>query len=426
MNAERIGFVLHATYELNGKEVSGQQQVAMENGKIVWHGEAYDELFFLSRDEKATFTLQDVTIGKQYHWERNESQTFQGSLKLLVEEGQIAAVNILAIEDYLTSVISSEMKATASLEFLKAAAVISRSWLLSQMEQRGKATIPQSAHPASGKEEEFITWTDREAHHLYDVCADDHCQRYQGITRVINEKARQAVAATRGEILLSEGKVCDARFSKCCGGISENFSTCWEDHDEPYLAAIRDKANADGEMPDLREEREAEKWILGEPEAFCNTSDKAILSQVLNDYDLETQDFFRWTATFRQKELSDLIRRKSGEDFGEIVDLIPVERGSSGRIKRLKIIGTKKTQTVGKELYIRRLLSESHLYSSAFTVEKSDVQTGIPQTVTLHGAGWGHGVGLCQIGAAVMGAEGYRYDQILLHYYKNSELKKLY
>ncbi len=363
-----------------------------------------------------TFTLHGVTIGKDYHWERKEDQTFMGELKIIREpDGQMTAVNIISIEDYLVSVISSEMSPNASLEFLKAAAVISRSWVVGKIIDRSKTatrmtTTPPPARKEQGTEElepSLITWQDHEDHTLYDVCADDHCQRYQGVTKATNPNAKRAVEETRGEVLTHQGEVCDCRFSKCCGGRMEEFSTCWQDKDMPYLQALEDRDPKDGTI-------------------LCDTSDPAILSQVLNDYDQETADFYRWTVTYTQEQLSDLLSRKLDHNFGQIVELKPLKRGKSGRICELQIVGTKASLTIGKELTIRSALSESHLYSSAFDVEVSYSPTlkDIPATFTLKGKGWGHGVGLCQIGAAVMGAKGYTYREILAHYYPNTVIEK--
>ena len=357
----------------------------------------------VSYNADGTFTLHGVTIGKDYHWERQEDQTFMGELKIIREpDGQMTAVNIISIEDYLVSVISSEMSASASLEFLKAAAVISRSWVMRQILNKEKlianADVPP-ASPETDKGEVLITWQDHEDHTLYDVCADDHCQRYQGISRATNPNVQQAVWDTRGEVLSYNDEVCDCRFSKCCGGVTEEFSTCWQDIEMPYLQSFEDRDPKDGTV-------------------LCNTHDTAILSQVLNNYDQETTDFYRWTVSYTQEQLSDLLSRKLDHNFGQILELKPLKRGKSGRIYELQIIGTKASMIIGKELTIRSALSESHLYSSAFEVEKSDDCSRF----TLHGCGWGHGVGLCQIGAAVMGSKGYTYREILAHYYPNTTI----
>ena len=564
----QIEFTLYAPYRIGGNEVTGHQAATYDHGRILWQGRLYDELLFEPQDEQtASFELHGVTIGINFHWERKEDQRFQGALKIIVEDGKLTGINVVRVEDYLTSVISSEMSATASLELLKAHAVISRSWLLAQIgslspvpsprergEQekpsyqtadpinytllktrqsqmkkesteaerimwqmlRGKqledkfrrqhiignyiadfvclekklvieidggyhstleqqaydeertrylqtqgykvlrftneavvatpetvlnqikaASSPLSAGEGTGErpeEDELIRWFDREDHTRFDVCADDHCQRYQGITRASTDIVRQAILATRGQVLMSEGRICDARFSKCCGGAFEEFQYCWEDTPYPYLLKQRDwrirKGNASepaAGLPDLTIEAEADRWIRTSPEAFCNTTDKHILSQVLNNYDQETTDFYRWRVEYTQEELSALILKRSGVDYGQIIALVPVARGTSGRLWKLKIVGTKKTLTIGKELEIRRTLSPSHLYSSAFVVDKYDLSPeGIPGRFTLIGAGWGHGVGLCQIGAAVMGEQGYKYDEILLHYYIGASIEKIY
>ena len=350
-----------------------------------------------------------------------------GTLKLVVDEGKITAINILPAEDYLISVISSEMNATSSLEFLKAHAVVSRSWLFAQIEKRKALSDKNEGFFSFIKTDtEYIRWYDREDHTIFDVCADDHCQRYQGITKASSAAVTEAVRATRGQLLMYERGICDARFSKCCGGAFEEFQYCWEDIKYPYLAQQRD-SKTHTTLPDLTQEVEADSWIRTSPEAFCNTTDKKILSQVLNNYDQETTDFYRWKVEYTQEELSALILKRSSIDYGQIIDLIPIARGTSGRLWKLKIVGTKRTLTIGKELEIRRTLSTSHLYSSAFVVDKEELSAeGIPGRFILTGAGWGHGVGLCQIGAAVMGEQGYKYDAILLHYYIGASIDKLY
>lgn len=439
LSEKRIKFVLPTYYEAQGsycqgvatrcKVVSGEQEVTYDNGEIQWDGSSYESLVFIPFDyDNDAFELKDVTIGVNFHWERKENQRFMGALKFIVEDEKLTAVNLINVEDYLTSVISSEMSATASLELLKAHAVISRSWLMAQI-QKNKENASTSAGSSSftRTDEELIRWYDREDHTRFDVCADDHCQRYQGITRASTDIVKQAIAATRGQVLMSGGEICDARFSKCCGGAFEEFQYCWEDKKYPYLAKKRDLATETAELPDLTKEAEADRWIRTSPEAFCHTTDKRILSQVLNNYDQETTDFYRWKVEYTQDELAKLIRERSGIDFGQLIDLIPVARGTSGRIWKLEIVGTKQTLIIGKELEIRRTLSPSHLYSSAFVVDKEDIAAdGIPGRFILTGAGWGHGVGLCQIGAAVMGEQGYKYDQILLHYYIGATIEKLY
>jgi len=431
MYEEEISFQLNGIYTLqqNGKTYTGQQVIKYRNGKIVFDGLVIEpeELIFSPKNyESDSFDLFDVTIGIKFHWERKENQSFKGSLHFLCEDDKLTAINVLSLEDYLASVISSEMNATSSMELLKAHAVISRSWLMAQV-LKGEEIQNSEHHYQSLTEnsEELIRWYDREDHLNFDVCADDHCQRYQGITRQSTDLVLQAINETKGLVLTSEGQICDARFSKCCGGVSETFENVWEPKAHKYLQAI-----TDGEQPDLkqdlRNESSAENWIHSSPDVFCNNSDKAILSQVLNDYDMETHDFFRWEVSYSQEELSDLIHRKTGKEFGRILDLIPVERGLSGRIIKLRILGEKKSFIIGKELEIRKILSESHLYSSNFMVEKGPEIDGFPSGFNLKGAGWGHGVGLCQIGAAVMGAKGYPFKEILLHYFRGAQLEKRY
>lgn len=419
----KITFVLNTNYSILGTDTQGEYTVTLsDNNKILYNGELYDELVFEPKDANASFTLREVVIGINFHWERKEDQVLEGALKLIVDNGLITVVNVLPVESYLTSVISSEMSATASLELLKAHAVISRSWLLAQIEKNKEIVANKEKYSTfTETDTEIIRWYDREDHTRFDVCADDHCQRYQGITRASAnlETVKQAISETFGQLLISEGKICDARFSKCCGGIVEEFQNCWEDIKYPYLVKLRDDVNT-ADIPDLTIEAESVKWIQSRPSAFCNTQDKKILGQVLNNYDQETTDFYRWSVSYSQEELSALVMKRSGIDFGLIEDLIPLERGTSGRLVKLKIIGSKKTLIIGKELEIRRILSTSHLYSSAFIISKSE------SAFTLTGAGWGHGVGLCQIGAAVMGEKGYTYDKILLHYYVGAQIEKKY
>lgn len=427
LSEPQIEFILLNSYHIKGKEIAGRQVVTYVDGQIRWQGHLYDELLFEPMHEESdAFELLNVTIGINFHWERKEDQRFMGALKIIVENEKLTGINVIHVEDYLTSVISSEMSATASLELLKAHAVISRSWLLAQIHKNKVITASQSLYSAfTQTDQELIRWYDREDHTHFDVCADDHCQRYQGITRASTEMVRQAIAATRGQVLMWEGNICDARFSKCCGGAFEEFQYCWEGIKHPYLSKQRDSKTGSG-LPDLRVESEADQWIRTSPEAFCNTKDKKILSQVLNNYDQETTDFYRWKIEYKQDELSELILKRSGIDYGQILDLIPVERGTSGRLVKLKIRGSKRTMTIGKELEIRRTLSTSHLYSSAFVIDKADIVDDVPGRFILTGAGWGHGVGLCQIGAAVMGEQGYPYDTILLHYYIGATIDKLY
>ena len=447
-------------------------------GGVLWNGNQYSSLTFHPQSCDASFSLSDVTIGINFHWERKETQTFLGTLHFVVESDKICAINELPVEKYLESVISSEMSATSSLELLKAHAVISRSWLLAQMKKRRDvAESGNNFFSFVKKDDMLIRWYDREDHTIFDVCADDHCQRYQGITKETSPHVAEAIRQTKGQILMDGEEICDARFSKCCGGITEEFQYCWENTPKSYLSAVRDialgikpkglkssmnaeclkdarnteglkdgdaeslkdardtenlkgsKALMDSEyrLPDLTQEEEADRWIRSNPPAFCNTTDRKVLSEVLNDYDQETADFYRWKVTLTQEKLQHLLEEKLKMNFGCILDMKAVERGTSGRISKLQIVGTEKTFTIGKELEIRRALSDSHLYSSAFVVDKSDLdENQVPQRFELIGAGWGHGVGLCQIGAAVMGNEGYSYDDILLRYYQGAEIKKIY
>lgn len=429
VSAQKIHFSLNKPYLAKGEKVLGEQVVEFSEGGVLWNGNQYSQLTFHPQSADASFSLSGVTIGVNFHWERKETQTFLGTLRFVVESDKVVAINELPVEKYLESVISSEMSATSSLELLKAHAVISRSWLLAQMKKRREvAESGNNFFSFTKKEDTLIRWYDREDHTLFDVCADDHCQRYQGITKETSPHVAEAIRQTKGQILMDGDEICDARFSKCCGGITEEFQYCWEDTPKTYLTAVRDIAlGVEHTLPNLTNEEEAEKWIRFNPPAFCNTQDKKILSEVLNDYDQETVNFYRWKETLSQEKLQQLIADKLKMDLGAILDMKAVERGKSGRISKLQIIGTEKIFTIGKELEIRRTLSDSHLLSSAFVVDKYDKdEQGVPQRFELIGAGWGHGVGLCQIGAAVMGEQGYHYDAILLHYYQGAEIKKLY
>lgn len=429
LRAAQIRFNLTGNYLVNGKTVSGEFCAeAVSDHVLKWCGEEYETLTFKATSEECTFTLYDVVIGVNFHWERKENQRFQGDLTFLFELGELTAVNELSVEKYLASVISSEMSAKASLELLKAHAVISRSWLLAQIEKQNQLSTEGKRYSATtATDVELIKWYDREDHINFHVCADDHCQRYQGVTRQTTPTVAEAVEQTKGQVLTADGKICDARFSKCCGGVLEEFQYCWEPRRFDYLKAKRDSLDVK-DFPNLSLDANAAEWINSRPDAYCNTCDAEILAQVLNNYDQETKDFYRWTVTYEREELANLVRNRSGIDFGYIKDLIPLSRGTSGRIWRLAIVGTKKVMIIGKELEIRRTLSPSHLYSSAFTVERHDIDpnTSVPARITLHGAGWGHGVGLCQIGAAVMGARGYSYDTILSHYFPGSQITQLY
>lgn len=421
MSAERITAMLHGDYVIDGSDdrINGDVSAQYADGGILFNGVRYYVLRLTPVSEsECFFTLCDVTIGVEFHWQRKEAQSFRGGIEFYAADGAVTVINNINAEEYLKSVISSEMNAHASLELLKAHAVISRSWLIAQISKKGTdAKNGGKGMRADGNE--IVKWYDRDDHDLFDVCADDHCQRYQGITKAYIPTVKRAVEETRGEVLVSDGEICDARFSKCCGGATEEFGYCWEDKDVEYLKGVRDSAD-EAPLPDLTTECEAEKWIAAEPEAFCNTSDGEILRQILNDFDMETNDFYRWQVRYSQQELSDIVRERSGIDFGTIESLTPLERGVSGRISRLRIDGSKRSMIIGKELEIRKTLSQSHLYSSAFTVKRENGD------FVIYGAGWGHGVGLCQIGAAVMGSKGYGYREILAHYYKGARVEAAY
>lgn len=421
LRAPKIEFLLSGGYSLGGEIIAdGKYSVEQCDEAVLFGSSRYSRLAFVPLSDDARFTLYNVIIGVDFHWQRTQNQTFEGELRFIVEEGEVRAVNTLSVEKYLESVISSEMSPTASLEFLKAHTVISRSWLYAQLV---RCKIETSATLGYEDDEQIIRWYARENHKLFDLCADDHCQRYQGVPSCCNEKVRRAVEATSNLVLAHNRRVCDARFSKCCGGATERFSACWENVDYDYLQAFRDSEDK-GDFCDLTDEAAARRWIEGSPTAFCNTTERAVLAQVLKGYDCETNDFYRWQVRYTREQLTRLIEMRSGLSFGQIIDLQPVERAASGRLVRLRIVGTGRTVIVGKELEIRRWLSPSHLYSSAFVIDKETDADGNLSFV-LKGAGWGHGVGLCQIGAAMMGERGYNFTQILEHYYPGAVLQNI-
>lgn len=430
MSAKEIKFSLFDSYQIDDETLSkGDYSAKISNGEIDFDGKLYNEVLLEANDiHSDSFELKDAVIGINFHWERKEDQQFQGHLKFIVENEMITAINLVSLEDYLVSVISSEMSATSSEELLKAHAVISRSWLLAQKEKNKSLETSKESYKTSFEDgNEIVRWWDREDHTNFDVCADDHCQRYQGITKQSTPLVTDVIMKTRGQVMMLDSTICDTRFNKCCGGFLETFENVWEPTPHPYLVGKADSKNISFETPNLTIEDEAEEWIMTSPTAFCNTKDAEVLKQVLNDYDQETSDFYRWKVTYSQEELSSLIQRRSGIDYGDILEIIPIERGTSGRIIRLKIVGTERVMTIGKELEIRRTLSESHLYSSAFVVEADEEnEEGIPSGFTLYGAGWGHGVGLCQIGAAVMADKGYEYAAILQHYYPGALIENRY
>ncbi|MCF8242982.1 MAG: SpoIID/LytB domain-containing protein [Melioribacteraceae bacterium] len=374
------------------------------------------------------FLLKGVKIGIDFHWEQKRDLRFFGSLKLIIDNGKINAINVISIEDYLMSVISSEMSGTSSMALLKSQAVVARSWLLSQIERKRYQEKQEStAHMFIEDENEIVKWYDREDHKLFDVCADDHCQRYQGLQKAFTDKVLETIDQTRGLVLKQNDRICDTRYSKCCGGITESFENVWEPVKHDYLQSIVDYRYEPDEFErQLDNDKDASRWIQKRPQAFCNTTDNQILSQVLVDFDLKTPDFYRWKVEYTQDELKSIICEKTKIDFGDIIDLVPLERGFSGRIIRLKITGSIREMIIGKELEIRRVLSKSHLYSSAFVVDKYDYRDNVPRKFVISGAGWGHGVGMCQIGAAVMGEQGYQFDEILLHYFKGATIQRIY
>lgn len=436
LKGEVIRFSLHGSFGMEGSEesmdgdweghVSGEKIALIQDGNPLG---AWEQIILHPEDDSQNrIVIRDVVIGIGFHWEQKEDQEFRGALKLMVSDQKIQVVNVVSVEDYLISVISSEMRGDSSPGLLEAHTIISRSWLLAQIEKQNRLDQKGEAYEMTYQtDEEYIRWYDREDHRQFHVCADDHCQRYQGITRAHNVEVEKAVSKTRGQVLVYGTQICDARFSKCCGGVVEEFEYCWEPVAHPYLRRVDD--NPPGHRintADLKIESHAVRFIESSPEAFCNTKDATLLRQVLNDYDHSFPDFYRWELRLSQEEIAALILKKSGFDFGTILDLVPVERGESGRLVRLKVIGSHLTLTVGKELEIRRWLSESHLYSSAFTVEKQEISNGVPGVFVLRGAGWGHGVGLCQIGAAVMASKGYTHKEILEHYFIDANLEKRY
>ncbi len=404
--------------------VSGRFSAKAEAGRIVLLDEVHREicrfpLIRLTADENSTFLIFDVTIGSRFHWERTEDETFQGSLVLQVRnDATITVINEISLENYLMSVISSEMSSAAPMEFLKAHAILSRSWLVAALDRRREMKDPPKlAEQLDGKEGEVMRWYDRQDHDLFDVCGDDHCQRYQGVTKILSKQAEEAVQRTRGMVVTYRDEICDARYSKACGGVTEEFETAWDGKRIPYLASISD-ASISHRL--ARSEEEARRWIFSNPKAYCNTKDEVLLERILPEFDRETKDFFRWRVEYPREELEEILHEKSGFDFGTLKEIMPLQRGPSGRISRLKIVGSKRSMVVGKELEIRRWLSRSHLYSSAFIV------TAESGRLIFHGAGWGHGVGLCQIGAAVMASQGFSDEEILKHYFPGVEIKKIY
>jgi SpoIID/LytB domain protein len=434
LSGEEIFFTLNGSFQTTGinSPIDGRWRATCSDNKIWLENNARkvegigEQIFSPANEKTAFFTVHSVIIGVNFHWERREDQVFRGKLRLIIEDNKITVVNILSVEEYLVSVISSEMSANSSEQLLMTHAVISRGWLLAQMDKRGTLRKETERYNTCIRtDDEIVRWYDREDHKNYDVCADDHCQRYQGITRASTPNVEKAVIETSGEVLTFNGAICDTRYYKCCGGLSELFENVWEPVNHPYLRSITDFNNIPpGFDMNLNDENNAKLWIIGNPEAFCNTTDNKVLSQVLNDYDQETNDFFRWKVKYSQADLSNIVKARTGIDFGIVTDLIPLERGASGRIKRLRIEGSEKTMIIGKELEIRKALSRTHLYSSCFFVEKLSDESSV--FFTLNGAGWGHGVGLCQIGAAVMGSKGYKYQEILTHYFPGAQLEKRY
>lgn len=419
LQCSKIEFSLAGRFTTTSGEVAEGDFIAeYAAGKILFGGRYYDSLRF-EAGEGSLFELKNVVIGKEFHWQQRRNERFEGDLAIITDGEELVAINEIDLERYIYSVIASEMSATSFVELLKAHAVISRSWVLSAI---GSAT-PSAATTfytdrSDTDDPVYIRWYERDAHRLFDVCADDHCQRYQGIPSQEPTALREAIDSTSGEVLVYDGKICDARFSKCCGGYTERFSSCWAEVDYPYLTVLPD---SDGSrLKPITDEATARSFVLSSPDVLCNTADSNIIRQVFNDYDRSTESFFRWKVTYSVDEISEIVASRSGIDFGSILDLVPVQRTASGRIVRLRIVGTRHTATIGKELEIRRWLSRTHLYSSAFVVDRDNCGRFV-----ISGAGWGHGVGLCQIGAAVMAHKGYSYRSILRHYYPHTAISNI-
>lgn len=435
LSSPRISFSLKGNFRLAGSDklLCGDCRLSLKGDTAILSCQSESRELSLPivlkpvETDNTVFTLKKVIIGIDFHWQRAEDQTFKGSLSFIKEGDKLRALNIIDIEDYLSSVISSEMSASSSPELLKAHAVISRSWLLAQIQKGSELKTRGNYHSTVKTADGYLKWYDREEHEGFDVCADDHCQRYQGISRASSEAVKEAIKASVGVVLSYKAKICDARFSKCCGGVTESFENVWEPVPHPYLTRVVDApAGSEGENHDLTNEAGAERWIRNKQDSYCNVADLRIINEVLNGYDRETSDFYRWQTTLTQEEIQGLFDKKLGLNVGEVLELVPIKRGVSGRIISLRIEGTKSSITIGKELEIRKALSESHLYSSAFVVEAGQKLKGLPQSFTLIGAGWGHGVGLCQIGAAVMAAKGFDYKAILNHYFAGAKLEKIY
>lgn len=427
-DAKAIRFKLEDVFrEASGLYIpAGDYEAKCENDEILIKGPVTEKfqspVLTPLNPNQGTFSIE-ATIGIDFHWQQREIQTFQGGLRFLVgTNGQVTAVNDIELEKYILSVICSEMSAESPFELAKAHSIISRSWLLAQLEP--SLSQPPNAENNSLSNGEISRYYDREAHTRFDVCADDHCQRYQGTGRISTGIVHDAIKATRGMVLVHSDRVCDARFSKCCGGVTEDFRVAWSETEVPYLVPVLD---GKGRLPNpaLSEDEALRRFISGSPAVYCNCSDDAILSRVLNSYDRDTRDFFRWQIRLDAIEAGELINRKTGIDLGRIISIEPVERGLSGRLKRLRIKGEKASIVIGKELEIRKALSSNHLYSSAFVVD-TEGPTSKPEAFVLTGAGWGHGVGLCQIGAAVMASEGVSHDKILTHYYPAATTLRLY
>jgi SpoIID/LytB domain protein len=430
LNAKRIKIKIVGEYLFPRKEIYMRGRLIFSDAHNGIMLETSLGTYYVSENDvfepfpphNASFIVDDVTVGKKFHWEHKERHRYSGSFKIIRENGALTLVNIIPLENYLESVIRSEMNENAPFSLLKAQAVVARSWTLSQMKKGGKKGVNERR-----KKGEVLRWYERDGHVNYVFCNDDHCQRYHGIGKSQSIAVHEAVEQTRGLVLTGKNGLCDARYFKSCGGRTELFRNVWGEDEGDCISSVEDyDYPTEFTDVDLSIEKNARKWILSEPEAFCNTKDEKILSSVLVDFDKKTVDFYRWRKEYTQEEISALIKKKLKKDYGAILDLLPVERGASGRVIKLKIVGEKRTLIIGKELEIRRTLSETHLYSSAIIIDKEDVQNGVPQKFVIRGAGWGHGVGMCQIGAAVMGEKGYEFDEILAHYYPETKIKRYY
>jgi SpoIID/LytB domain protein len=338
----------------------------------------------------------DVPVGTGYHWEQKEDRTYPETMIFLLDvNGKLAAVNAVPVETYLEGVVPSEMHPNFPEEALKAQAVAARSKALANL------GLVHSADP-------------------FDFCSDVHCQVYGGLSKTA-ASANRAVKKTAGLVLWEGGKIIDAVYGGVCGGHTEDVDKAWRTAPKRHLQGIADGPRQLKRYEPLDDESNVRSWIQDSPPSYCNT-----LTGSLPDALNYTKKYFRWEVTLPQDELRSQIERRLGRNLGAVRDLIPISRGVSGRITKLKIVGTNGEQIVEGELNVRKCLSSTTLWSSCFIVERKDGGSAPPESFTLRGAGWGHGIGMCQTGAAIMALKGYGFDRILKHYYKNVRIKKLY